>query len=168
MPSIFTPGDHGVLRVDNGLGIPARAVIGLSDYTIELPITGYTLDLGTNHQFLHTLDEFIYLYAFGDRIGELMLSGVAFTGCIKDNSGEDLVDKLGASVLLDHYLKNRVGRRAGPGASLILIDTVARSSSVLTGFLTGMRMDVPNPAWPIVQWALRYNVIINDRSTPTP
>ena len=169
MPSIFTPGDHGVLRVDNGLGVPSRAVISLDDYTLELPITGFTLDLGTNHQFLHTLDEFIYLYAFGDRIGELMLSGIAFTGCIKDSkSSEDLADKLGASVLLNHYLKNRIGRRAGPGASLIIVDAAEFSSSVLTGFLTGMRMDVPNPALPIVQWALRYNVIINDRSTPTP
>jgi hypothetical protein len=168
MPSIFTPVEHGVLRVNNGMGVPTRAVIAVEDYTLELPITGFTLDLGTNHQFLHTLDEFIYVYAFGDRIGELMLSGVAFTGCIQDHSsGGDLAGTLGAAALLTHYLKNRIGRRAGPGSSLILIDAVAGiSSSVLTGFLTGMRMDVPNPALPIVQWALRYNVIINERVAP--
>jgi hypothetical protein len=35
-----------------------------------------------------------------------------------------------------------------------------------------MRMDVPDPKLPIVQWVLRYNVIINDSgagaATATP
>jgi hypothetical protein len=167
MASIFTPCELGVLRVNNDCAKPKRAVIAVDDYLIELPITGFTLDLGTNHQFLHTLDEFIYVYAFGDRIGELTLSGVAFFGPAYDANGcADLSEKLGPNSLLQHYLAKRIGRgekAGGPASTLILIDA-EKDAGVLTGFLTGMRMDVPNPSLPIVQWVLRYNVIINNRN----
>jgi hypothetical protein len=175
MASIFTPCELGVLRINNDCAKPKRAVIGVDDFLIELPITGFTLDLGTNHQFLHTLDEFIYVYAFGDRVGELTLSGVAFFNDVRDESGcADLSEKLGPNQLLQHYLAKRIGRgsgKGGPGSTLILIDA-ATKTDVLTGFLTGMRMDVPDPRLPIVQWVLRYNVIINDSgagaATATP
>jgi hypothetical protein len=170
MASIFTPCELGVLRVNNSCATPKRAVIAVDDYSIELPITGFTLDLGTNHQFLHTLDEFIYVYAFGDRIGELTLSGVAFIGDARqEGSCADLSDVLGANSLLQHYLARRIGigeQGGGPASTLILIDA-AQDSGVLTGFLTGVRMDVPNPALPIVQWVLRYNVIINANGAGT-
>lgn len=176
MSSIFTPCELGVLRINNDCAKGSNVVISVADYAIELPITGFTLDLGTNHQFLHTLDEFIYLYAFGDRIGELVLTGVAFTGNVTDESCNDISKNLGPSNLLTHYMENRISHKDGPKSTLINIDATpvgrgagsSKGPDILIGFLTGMRMDMPNPSLPIVQWALRYQVVINDRPLALP
>ena len=45
---------------------------------IYLPVTGFALEMGGNYQFLHTVSDFIYFYSFGDRIGELSVTGMAF------------------------------------------------------------------------------------------
>jgi hypothetical protein len=34
-------------------------------------------------------------------------------------------------------------------------------SAVALGFLTGLKMEIPNPAYPMMQWALQFNVILN-------
>jgi hypothetical protein len=39
--------------------------------------------------------------------------------------------------------------------------TVGGAATTLLGFLTGLRIEIPNPALPIVQWVLRYNVVID-------
>lgn len=151
--------EGGVLRVDPGknCGGDTIATIKVENFNLDLPITGYALDLGTNHQFLHSLDNFIYLYAFGDRIGELTLTGIAFTGsCISDTAGNPLIDQTSQCNLLSYYADNRVSSSKGPTAVKI---SLSQCENILIGFLTGMRLDVPNPALPIVQWVLRYNVI---------
>lgn len=156
--SIFTPCELGVLRVPNGCADTGYVTISIDTYDLQIPITGFTLDMGTNHQFLHTLDEFIYLYAFGDRIGELTITGVAFVGPVCDG----LADALGPSRLLEYYKENKVSRPGGPQKTIIQINPVnAAFPQLLIGFLTGVRMEMPNPALPIVQWALRYNVVLD-------
>lgn len=165
--SIFQPCELGVLRVPSSCATTnaSTAVISIDNQSIQLPITGFTLDLGTNHQFLHALDEFIYLYAFGDRIGELTVTGIAFTTEVgEDGACDSLTAQLGPSALLKYYLDNRIARKAAPQKTLIQIDPKTGSYSdagVLVGFLTGMRFDMPNPALPIVQWVLRYHIIVD-------
>lgn len=168
--SIFQPCELGVLRV-NTCATGGTVVINIDGFrdssSVMLPITGFTLDLGTNHQFLHTLDEFIYLYAFGDRIGELVLSGVSFAGtCVSDSvtaNAENLSVKLAPEKILEYYNSNKVSKATGPEPTFI---TIGGDKHVLIGFLTGMRLDMPNPTMPVVQWALRYNVVLNKTNIP--
>lgn len=60
-----------------------------------------------NFQFLHTLGNYIYVYVFGDRMGQLSLSGLAF-----DSSCNSSVQ--GVSRVLDFYQQNRIAKRATP------------------------------------------------------
>jgi hypothetical protein len=160
MASIFTPCEGGVLKVKNncasGGGI---AVIAVDNFATTAPITGFSLDLSTNHQFIHTLDEFIYVYAFGDRVGELTLTGVAFfnqprsTGAPGINQCNKVADPRD---VYSYYLKNRLSRSMTPTQININGGEVR-----LIGFLTGLRMEVPDPRLPIMQWSLRFNVIID-------
>jgi hypothetical protein len=155
--SIFITCEGGVYKHTPGNECAADnvVVIKVDNFLATVPVTGYTLELSTNHQFLHSLDEFIYVFAFGDRVGELTLSGVAFTGCVGSASGP--VTNAKAESVYSHYLQNRLAAKMAPTQ----ITLGGATSAKLLGFLTGMRLEVPNPANPIAQWVLRYQVILN-------
>jgi hypothetical protein len=112
------------------------------------------LEMSTNHQFLHSLDEFIYVYAFGDRVGELIISGIAFTECVTTGPGATASGHMDS--LYAHYLRSRLAKNLTPTKI-----TLGSANTELLGFLTGMRLEVPNPQLPIAQWVLRYQVILN-------
>lgn len=77
-------------------------------------ITDVAIQEQGNYQFLHTLGNHIYLYVFGDRIGQLGVSGVSFWsrsaggGC--DNNPMDL----GIIRVLNWYRQNRIVKRESP------------------------------------------------------
>jgi hypothetical protein len=158
--------DGGVVRVSNGCA--AVVVINVENFAgslmQEVPVTGYSLELSTNHQFLHTLDEFIYAFAFGDRIGELTLTGIAFTvpvcaggdGASGNAAQRSITDKVKQENVYEFYLANKFSKSLRPTKIQI-----GGAGIKLIGFLTGMRMEVPNPQLPIMQWALRYNVVVD-------
>lgn len=51
---------------------------GLFATRFRIPVTGFALEVGGNYQFLHTLNDLVYFYSFGDRVGELNITGMAF------------------------------------------------------------------------------------------
>jgi hypothetical protein len=155
MAQVFTPCAGGVAKypVPAGDGeCPPWVAIKVDDFTLDVvPITGFALELNTNHQFVHSLNELIYVFSFGDRVGELTLSGISFVGeCSDANAGKVIT-------LFAHYLDKRLAQNLKP-AKITVGDT---TSAQLLGFLTGMRLDMPNPELPIVQWILRYAVIVD-------
>jgi hypothetical protein len=166
MASIFSTCEEGVFRYTppsggGGGGVCTQNTINIikisdNDAITMAPVTGFRLELSSNHQFLHTLNNFIYVFSFGDRVGELTISGVVVTGCSNSNTGETNTSKSSISDLYKRYLERRLATNLKP--SLI---TIGDSDISLLGFLTGMSMEIPNPAMPIAQWAFRYNVIIN-------
>jgi hypothetical protein len=150
--SIFTECDGGVLKVPYKNCQSTSKIIDITGFNDILPITGFSLDMSTNHQFLHALNEFVYAFAFGDRIGELTVSGICFT--TKDCNNADDMAKL-----LRYYQTERFAVKAD--ATKITID----GSIVLVGFLTGARVEIPNPALPVAQWVLRYNVLLDPKNS---
>lgn len=166
--SVFTACDLGVVRVTTDCADTGITVIKVANFTAAVPITGYTLELSTNHQFLHSLNEFIYAFAFGDRVGELTLTGIAFTSracaaaSLGDSPAQDITDEVNQTTIYNYYMQNKFSRNLAPTQIQI-----GESPIALIGFLTGVRMEVPNPALPIMQWSLRYSVIIDAAVAPT-
>jgi hypothetical protein len=148
--SVFTPCDGKVLKVQTDCTDAGIVAISIDGFLQNIPVVGFALDLSTNHQFLHSLDEFIYVFAFGDRVGELTLSGITFTGKCAGGDTADIAS------LYKYYLDNKVSTSLAPAKI-----TVGGAATTLLGFLTGLRIEIPNPALPIVQWVLRYNVVID-------
>lgn len=154
--SIFTPCEGGVLKIPNTCAdspdAPTIKVANMEGVG-GIAYTGFMLQLHTNHQFLHALDEFIYVFPFGDRVGELTLTGITFLGGGKcaDDSGE------GICGIYKYYIANRLTPSTGKTPTLI---TIGGCSPPLLGFLTGLRMETVRPELPIVQWVLRFNVIL--------
>lgn len=156
--SVFTPCEGGVLKVASDCSNTCVAVLNVDSFAEDggtmagTPVTGFSLDLSTNHQFIHTLDEFIYVYAFGDRIGELTITGIAFFNITQCASNPVATP----CNVYEYYLNKRLSRSLSP--SQIQLNGCGIS---LLGFLTGMHMDIPNPQLPIMQWALRFSVILD-------
>ena len=101
-------------------------VFGTGDVRTAL-IQGVSLDQRTNHQINLSLRQTIYLYVFGDQMGEAVVTGFLFSGICGDDS------KNGFSDLAEFYSKNRVSS-ANDQVEIIV------GGSTLTGFLTGLHI----------------------------
>lgn len=96
-----------------------------------------------NYQFLHTLNETIYAYVFGDRIGELRISGICFAHpCDSRISGMKQV--------IDNYRAKRIAQTGGPVQ-------VSFGEIDYKGFLVGMNLDVSDPERNLGQWTFSFN-----------
>ena len=154
MAAFFAHKRGTVSRVDglvDGFGIlpfwinmQGTGVGGVVDPTARAIITQAAIVENGNYQFLHTLNETIYVYVFGDRIGELRVSGIAFSNACHGGGGS------GMKQIIDSYKTNRLAEKGGP----VLVNFGA---TTYRGFLTGMNLDVVDPERNLGQWAFRFH-----------
>lgn len=112
-------------------------------------VTRLMLGQQSNVQFLHALGSLIYIYAFGEKMGTIGLSGLSFgCGCTTESditappqSGP------GAESMLKWYNENRVSKREDPVRITI-------GSTAIEGFVVGITEDVVDTPNQIVQWNL--------------
>lgn len=129
MPDIFqsAPGTVAVIASDTAL--PGSIVISQPQFPAgnsAAIITGINLDQKTNQQFQQSLDGAVYIYVFGDQMGEISVEGIAFPKlCTGGRSG--LFD------VSDYYQANRASKTSNP----IIVQAAGET---ITGFLTGIRV----------------------------
>lgn len=112
-------------------------------------INRITIAQQTNHQFLHTLGNDIFIYVFGDRMGQITLSGVsASTEAPNCNS----VDEYGLEKMLRWYKDNKLSSRPAPVRIVV-------GSVTLTGFVTGMSNDLADPKTWLVNFAITIALV---------
>lgn len=106
-------------------------------------VTQAAISNGGNLQFLHTLNQTIYVYVFGDRIGELRVSGLAFAEpCNTTGTGMQLIYKV--------YKNNRVAKKGGP------VKVHFGNNLPLRAFLVGMSLEVADPETNLGQWSFLF------------
>jgi len=115
--------------------------------SIRAAITQVTGQSMGNFQFLHTLREFIYVYVFGERIGEMMISGVAFSDTC--NGG----GMSGPEQIAAYYNQYRLSSYG----QLVSIQIGLSGASRLRGFLTGFQMAAVDAEHQLTQFTLRFN-----------
>lgn len=108
-------------------------------------ITRVNVSAQGNFQFLHTLGGNIYVYVFGDRMGQLGISGLAF-----DSTCEDPYNTLGIERVLDYYAQNRIANRSTPVKVTIGVKTT------LAGYLAAINGDVVDPKSRIYQFNMQF------------
>lgn len=118
---------------------------GVANQETKAIITQAALVEEGNFQFLHTLAETIYVYVFGDRIGELRVSGIAFSKLC----GAD--DETGIEQVIRNYRQNKLSTRGGP------VIVAYGTSTPFRAFLTGMTTDISDPEQMLTQWSFRFN-----------
>jgi hypothetical protein len=89
-------------------------------------ITRINSEQRTNTQFQQSLENVIYVYSFGDQIGDLQISGLAFPRRCKD-------DKNGIQELIKFYREHRVSRR-------VQRVQITFANEVINGFIVGMAL----------------------------
>ena len=101
----------------------------------------------SNPQFAHSMNDTIYAYIFGERIGSLSLGGIAFAGSCargvsRNSTGiEDVVE------YYDEYSASSIGAP---------VDLVIGSNQALKGFLVGMSTSLVQTELQIAQFVLRF------------
>lgn len=161
MPAFFAHSRGSVSRVDGQVQVgllPFSVRLqdmdfgGLEDLNSRAIITQAGILENGNYQFLHTLDETIYVYVFGDRIGELRVAGICFSNlCQADGASS------GMAQIINNYQRNKLSARGGP----VLVNF---GEITYKGFLTGMQLDVSDPDRNLGQWAFRFHTFPASRA----
>lgn len=153
---VAIPGDVGSLPLtiflDDWPGYPAIRAI----------ITHVGSQSSGNYQFLHTLKEYIYVYVFGERIGDLSIGGLLFAeACeLQNNSGvADATNPAnganaasGFEQLSDYYKSHRIAKRGAPLTIMIGVTGMAKYQ----GFLVSQRLELVDPQQQLGQFSLFF------------
>lgn len=110
-------------------------------------ITRVTVAHRGNYQFLHTIGNQVYVYAFGDRVGSLTVSGLAAaSGCSEADPAH------GVEYVLSWYAMNRVSARRAP------VRVAIGARTAFDAFVVGVNADASDPALRLVSFSLELAV----------
>ncbi len=105
-------------------------------------ITEFAFQYGTRHQFLPSLNDVIYVYVFGDRMGALVLNGIAFAQrCGTSEYGPDKV--------FEYYAKNKLSNQSK-------LMQVAVGNTIFRGFLIEMSLNLLSGDSPLQLTRFKY------------
>ena len=129
-------------------GAAAGSILSVEDWTgfsdMKSIITRLQIAEAGNYQFLHTLGDRVYVYVFGDRIGELNISGLSFY----DNCANGGNEKIGITKVVDYYRSHRIVKQAAP------LKITLDGETTFEAFLIKMSGDVLNTAQRLWQFNL--------------
>lgn len=130
-------------------------------------ITNVTTSQSVNSQFLHTIGNDVYIYAFGDRLGEITLSGVAMSersecggpsrGLFGLGGRKQDENIHGFTHINKWYNENRASVRAEP-----LMLTVGTGGLPTACFLMTIRSDDVNPETLLTRYSMTFATIPQD------
>ncbi len=150
----------GVLATVNNVGVPGLVkfnVVGRTGPLIASSaiITRISGNIQTNTRFSHALDNSVYVYSFGDRMGQATVSGLAFesdcrqisVGAVNPLSGSSLLT--GLDQILLFYRSNRVSLSNFP--VILFVGTI----SILRGYLVGIDFATQSTEMRSTAWTMR-------------
>ncbi len=131
-----------------GESLPLR-VVGLGGFggfhEIRAIITQLGIRSQSNVQFLQTLRNFVYVYSFGERMGDIVIGGLAMPG---DCAFTDPTS--GLERVLSYYAGNRLSTQGDPVAIAI------GANITYAGFLIGFEANVNDPRFGLAQFSLAF------------
>ena len=110
-------------------------------------ITSVAVSSQGGFQFLHSLRQYVYIYIFGERVGELTVSGLTFSGGCEDNPD---VPKSGMEAVLAYYNLMRATRRPCPVG-------VRVGGTAFRGFLLGVQLAILDADSGLGRFTLKFH-----------
>ena len=127
------------------------SIDGVVPNSTRAVITSFRAALAGKQQFLHTLEDLIYVYTFGEAIGALTISGVCFSsGCNPTSSGATGVEEI-----LAFYELNKLSTTGRP----ITLQIGTTAAGRFYGFLVGCNVDVNAPEHQLGSFSLAFQTI---------
>jgi hypothetical protein len=170
--SLLTNGYGKVINVP-GIGIPigiairASASLGLPNPTV-LPgyitskciLTAIGINERCNAQWVHSLNDFVYLYTFGDRIADMTVSGIAVTSPDCLPRARNAIS--GLETIYQLYRRQRV---SFTGASMgVSIGT----TMAFRVFLMDINIDFKDPETGLAVWRMDFKYPPQQTIVTTP
>jgi hypothetical protein len=128
-------------------------------------ITRLGISAAGNFQFLHTIGNDVYVYVFGDRMGQVQLHGLSFSDKCpplpddpderrrpRENPLQNYPDH-GFELLFGWYTANRIAARREP-----VRVTIGRSTN-FNGFVTALTGDVQDALHRTIQFQLTISLL---------
>lgn len=129
MADIFSSAPGTVSVMSESTALPGSISVAQPTFPAQgsaAIITGISYDQSTNQQFQQSLDGAVYIYVFGDKMGGIVVDGIAFAQ-VCNGGGSGLFS------VADYYRQNRISKSDQPIVVLAAGETV-------TGFLTGIQV----------------------------
>ena len=130
--------------------------------TLKGIVTSVGYQAQSGFQFMHAMREFIYVYVFTERIGEIVVNGIVtpdycgFEGAQGSQLGDCMITaSTGLERLMQWYECNRITSRANT-ISIAFGNTISYST-----FLVSMKADIVNAETGIAQFSMRFNFVPN-------
>jgi hypothetical protein len=124
-------------------------------------VTSVGIQGQSGYQFMHALREFIYVYVFTERVGEIVINGLAFPSSCNNMGIQGPIGpqcaygQSGLEQVLTWYECNRITSRSTP-------ITIAFGGDVAyEAFLVSCKAELANPETGIAQFTMRFNFIPN-------
>lgn len=151
MPAFFTQPRGKVVRVVPSGGGPVMPFqikmegfsLGSGVLQARAIITQASIKHEGNYQFLHTLNETIYAYVFGDHMGILQIGGIAFSSTCWGTGTE------GIQQVIQAYNNNRIAKAPKPCL-------VNFGATPYKGFLVGMDIDIAEAESQLGKWSFSF------------
>jgi hypothetical protein len=151
-----------IFEVRPGIALQIPDDVGGNPFTLDVAgfgdaqvsrsiITQLSLRRNENVQFVHSLQDLIYAYSFGERIGGITVAGIAFAGMCNGDTA-----KTGIEYVNDWYEKNRIGNAAGP---LRILIGGAGGSGLFKGALTDLELDIVKPDFRLTNFGFQFRTL---------
>jgi len=134
----------GALQLGNVIGAGGRITYQAHN-TI---ITRLGLSAAGNYQFLHTIGNDVYVYVFGDRMGQVRLHGLSFA----DKCPASVEDH-GFELLFRWYEQNRIAARKAP-----VRVNIGRGTN-FDGFVTALTGNVQDALHRTIQFEMTISLL---------
>ena len=144
------------LATDSSAANNGRGSIVDTDLQGIAILTSMSFDQETNHQFMTSLGQDLFLYVFGNRMGRLTLQGVCFpTLCTSDDTS--LANKTSGIVkLMAYYQKNRLSANVQNGNEPVLMRLLLGDKSI-AGYISHMNISIADGATRLAMFTLTLN-----------
>ncbi len=109
-------------------------------------ISGVSANMQGNYQFLLTMRNYTYVYVFGEKMGDVVVSGIAAAECNEVPHG--------LTYAIAYYGTNRLGFTGTPVA-------LAFAGYVTYAFLTGGTFQYMNPKSRLAKFQFRFKTIVD-------
>lgn len=159
-----TPGSFVVIR-DPG-GIPSTfSVDDMSPETTPcVVVTEISLRRGVNHQIRNTFSGVVHIHSFGERVGDMSISGLLLQKSCPNTPGVPVTSResLGSNQVMTYFNNNSLLRRDRP-------ITISMGVQASRGFLTDISVTEKGDVIPLGHFSLSLRLLPptnNSRSGP--
>ena len=111
MPAIITTAAGQAVRLTGRSVASLRIQLGTDRNFGRFIITSTMIRLRGAHQFLHAFNDTIYAHSYGNRIGDIRVSGVAFFALCTPGQQQQNEQGTGLDDVVAFYEANRLGNK---------------------------------------------------------